>query len=166
MIKSLHKFSLFGYLIFWLLFVNVAIEVVFMVWLPRLRTHIAEIFTTSTSHKVATHRTLNSLFTKRTYFGIIYNPLNVSLLHQNLRNPLGLLFTFTGVMIITLASETEHLSAHTLYCLQTKLVQFYAIVAVNSSAELIILICCYEQFTEFLLVFLQPICTLISFAAK
>lgn len=55
MVHTLHYLLLTVYNIVRLLFVNMAFEVVLVVRLPRLRTHITETFTTFACHEIAAH---------------------------------------------------------------------------------------------------------------
>ena len=50
-----HDFFLAGHHLIWFFFVDVAFEVVFVVGLPGLRTHVAEIFAAGAGHEVAAH---------------------------------------------------------------------------------------------------------------
>lgn len=70
-IHSFHDFFLPVDDVIWFLFEDMAFEVVFVIWLPRLRTHIAETFAASAGHEVATHRPLNCLLAPGTYLGIL-----------------------------------------------------------------------------------------------
>lgn len=150
MADPLHGLFLTTGLIILFLLVDVAIEVVLMVRLPRLRTHVAKAFPTCTSHIVTAHRSFDCFVTPWTDFSVLGYPLCISLLSQNFLDPTCLFLAVARVMIITLASKTKDLSTCTGDCVQRS-VYFDAITAVNSRTKTIVLIICNESFAKFLL---------------
>jgi hypothetical protein len=106
----LHGLLLTTSLIIRFLLVDVAIEVVLMIRLPRLRTHIAETFPASTGHVVAAHRSLDCFVTPWTNFCVLRYPLCIGLLSEDFLDPTCLLLTVARIMVITLAPETEDLT--------------------------------------------------------
>ena len=114
MAHTLHDIFLPVHDLIRLFFENMALEMVFMVRLPRLRTHIAKAFTTSTCHEVTPHRSLNRFFAPRTNLGIGSYPLCICFLWKNLLYPFLFLIAFTGIMIITLTFKAKNFSASTL----------------------------------------------------
>lgn len=68
-------------------------------------------------------------------------------------------------MIITLATETKNFTASTANCIEFH-VHFNAITAINTCAELIVLICCYELLAYLLFVFFKPYLSLLAIHRK
>lgn len=143
-IHALHDFFLSVDDVIWFLFEDMALEVVLVIWLPRLRAHVAEALAASAGHEVAAHRSLNCLLAPGTYLGILGDPLRICFFLHNLLDPLGLFLAFARVVIIALTPETEYLSAVADYCIELR-VDFDAISAVNSRAELIVAVGGDEQ---------------------
>lgn len=143
-IHSFHDLFLSVDNVIWFLFEDMAFEVVFVIRLPRLRTHIAKTFTASAGHKVATHRSLNCLLAPGTYLGILGDPLRICFFLHNLLDPLGFFLAFARVVIIALTPETEYLSAVADYCIELR-VDFDAVTAVDSRAKLIVAVGGDEQ---------------------
>lgn len=143
-IHALHDFFLSIDYVIWFLFEDMALEVVLVIWFPRLRAHVAEALAASAGHEVATHRSLNCLLAPGTYLGILGDPLRICFFLHNLLDPLGLFLAFTRVVIVALAPEAEYLSAVADYCIEL-CVDFDAISAVNSRAELIVAVGGDEQ---------------------
>lgn len=162
MTDPLHGLFLTTGLIVRFLLIDMAIEVVLMVRLPRLRTHITETFAACTGHVVAAHRSFNCLVTPRTDFSVLRYPLCISLLTKNFLNPTVLFLTVARVMIITLASETKDLATCTSHCVQGG-IDLNAISAVHSSTEPIVFIISNEGLAKFLLKLHHPRPPLFSF---
>lgn len=80
--------------------IDVAFEMVLMVWLPRFRTHVAEIFTTSACHEVTAHRPFHCLLAPRTDLGVLGNPFSICLLAHHLLNPLHLLIALARIVVV------------------------------------------------------------------
>ena len=134
---------------------------VLVVWLPRLWTHIAKGFTTSACHKVATHRSFNSLLAPRADLCILRYPFCVSLLFQHIFHPLSLLLTLCWIMIIAETFETKYFAASACYCFKWR-IDFNAFIAVGSCAKLIVLISCNKHFADLLLIFSAPVFSLLT----
>lgn len=103
MVHALHDLSFSVHLVVLPFLEDVALEVVLVVWLPGLRTHVAEMLTTSTGHEVAAHRSFHCLLAPGAYLGVLGDPLGVGFFFEHLLHPLFLFFTFAGVVVITLA---------------------------------------------------------------
>jgi len=97
---ALHYFLLSIYGLIWPFLIDVAFEMVFVIWLPRFRTHIAEIFTTSAGHEVTTHRPLHCLLAPRTNLSVLGNPFSIRLLAHHLLNPLHLLIALARIVVV------------------------------------------------------------------
>ncbi len=138
-----------------------ALEVVLVVRLPRLRAHVAEILSTGTGHKIAAHRSLDCLLTPGANLGVLGNPLGISFFLQDLLHPHLLFLASAGVVIIALAAEAEDLAARAGHCVQLH-VNLDAVGTVHSRAELVVPIGSDEQLADLLLVLLQPNRTLLS----
>lgn len=143
-IHAFHHFFLSIDNVVWLLFEDMALEVVLVVWLPRLRTHVAEAFAAGAGHEVAAHRSLNCLLAPGTDLGVLGDPLRIGLFLHNLLDPLALFLALAGVVIVALAPEAEDLSAVADYCIELR-VDFDAVAAVDSRAELIVAVGSDEQ---------------------
>lgn len=122
---------------------DVTLEVVFMVGLPRVRTHIAEVLATPACHEIAAHRSLYCLLTPRTYLRILRNPLGISFFLHHLLDPSCFLLAFARIVIIALASEAKDLTTGTFNCIELH-VHLNAVATISPSAELIITVNCYE----------------------
>lgn len=160
-IHLLHYFFLSANYIIRFLFIDMTLKMIFVIRLPRFRTHIAKWLTARTSHKVTPHGSFHCLFTPRTYLRVLCDPFSISFFLHYLLHPLDFLLAFTWVMIITLAAETKYFAACTAYCIKFH-VYLYTISTINACAELIVLISCYELLTNFLLVFIEPNLTFLS----
>ena len=112
-IHLFHHFFLSIYCFIRFFLVNMALEVIFMVRFPRSRTHITEVFSTSTSHKITAHSPLNSFFAPWTDLSIGRYPFSISFFSHNLLDPWSFLLTFARVVVIRHASKTKYLSAIT-----------------------------------------------------
>lgn len=145
-IHAFHDFFLAVDDIIWLLFEDMALEMVFVVWFPRLRAHVAEALAAGAGHEVAAHRSLNCFFAPGTYLGILGDPLGIGFLLHDLLDPLCLFLAFARVVVIALAPEAENLSAVADYCIEL-CVDFDAVATIDSRAELIVAIGGDEQLT-------------------
>jgi hypothetical protein len=112
MIHAFHNLFLSIYLIIGPFFENVALKVILMIGLPRLRTHIAKALSTGACHKIASHTSFDSLFAPWTYFSVIRDPLCIRFFFQYLFHPFGFFLAFARVVVIALASETKDFSAY------------------------------------------------------
>lgn len=121
-------------------FVNMAFEVILMIWFPRLRTHITEVLPTGAGHKVTPHRPFHSFPTPRTDLSISRNPFSISFLRYYLLTPPSFLIAFARVMVVTLTPETKDLSTTAFDSINIELVNFNAISTINSRTELIVTI--------------------------
>ena len=111
MVHFLHDFFLSVDDLIRLLFIYMAFEVVFMVWLPSPGTHIAKTLPAGTGHIVASHRPFYCLIAPRTHLSISAYPLSVCLFLDNLFDPFRFLLAVAGVMVIALTFKTENLAA-------------------------------------------------------
>ena len=102
MVHALKNLFLFVDLLIGFFLVDVALEMIFVVRLPRLRTHVTEVLTTSASYEVTPMGSFYCLFAKRTYFSILRYPLHISLFLNHPRHPPFFLFTETGMVVIAL----------------------------------------------------------------
>ena len=109
MINLLHDLFLTVDHLVWFFLVNMALEMIFVVWLPRSRTHITKILATSASHEVATHRSLHSFLAPWTYLSICTDPLRICLLCQHLFEPFRFLLTFARIVIVRHTPKAEYL---------------------------------------------------------
>lgn len=161
MIHAFHDLFLSIYDIIWLLFEDMTLEVILVVGLPRLRAHVAETFAAGAGHEVAAHRSLNCLLAPGTDLRVLGDPLRIGLFFHDLLDPLGLFLALAGVVIIALTPEAEDLAAVADDCIELH-VDFDAVAAVHSCAELVVAIGSDEQLTQLLLEFLCPQFTLFS----
>ena len=100
MTHALHYFFLSSYCLIWPLLIDMALKMVFVVWLPRFGAHVAEIFTTSACHEVTTHRSFHRLLAPRTDLSILRNPFGISLLPHHLLNPLHFFIALARIVIV------------------------------------------------------------------
>lgn len=164
MVQSFHDFLFPINHIVWTLLKDMAFEVVLVVRLPGLRTHIAKTLATSAGHEVTTHWSLYSLITPRTNLSVLGNPFRIRLLWNNLLDPFALLFAGARVVIIALAAEAEDLAASTEHSIYWS-VHLNAVAAINPCTKLVIAVSCDEHFAKSLLKLVQPIFP-FSFAAS
>ncbi len=155
MTHPLHRLLLTIHHLVRLLLVNVALKVVLVIRLPRLRTHVAKRFAASAGHEVATHRSLHRLLTPRTDLSVGSNPLSISFLRNDLLNPFALLVTFARIVVIALTPETKNLSANTLDSINIDLIHLNTVSTVHPRAKLIIPILHDQQLAHPLSVLLQ-----------
>jgi hypothetical protein len=143
--NPLHYFLLPVLRFIWLLPEDMALEMVLVVWLPRLGAHIAKAFAAGAGHVVAARRPLDCLLAPGTNLGVMGDPLDIRLFADHLLEPLGFLVAFAGVVVVALATETEHLSASAHHRVQRS-VHLYAVAAVHPSAKLIVAVGGNEHF--------------------
>ena len=156
MVHALKNLFLFVDLLIGFFLVDVALEMIFVVRLPRLRTHVTEVLTTSASYEVTPMGSFYCLFAKRTYFSILRYPLHISLFLNHPRHPPFFLFTETGMVVIALTQVAKNFATSTLYCLKVHRVNLDTVVTVNTSTELIVFASSDEHLTDLLLIFFQP----------
>lgn len=114
-----------------------ALEVIFVVRLPRLAAHIAETLAAHTGHEITPLGSLNSLIAPRTELGILGNPLGIGFLLEHNLSPFVLLITGAGRVVVTLAVEAERFPADALHGRHGVVLTFYAVVAVGPRAALV-----------------------------
>ena len=131
-----------------------AFEVVFVIRLPRSRTHIAKVFATGTVHVVAAHRPLDCFFAPRTHLCVCGYPFCVGLLGHHLLHPLCFLLAFAGVMVVALAFEAEDFATGATDSPDTDLVDTDAIATVSAGAELVVTVLEDEKLAYFFTIFL------------
>jgi hypothetical protein len=73
-----------------------------------------------------------------TNFRIVGDPFSVCFFFQHLLRPFGLLGAVTGIVIIALATETEHFSTGTLHRFQKSSKKFDTMIAISSCTILIL----------------------------
>lgn len=137
MIHLLHDFAFAVDLIIWFFFIDVAPEVVLVVWLPGLRAHVAEVFAAFADHEVAAHRALHCLPAGGADLCVLRYPLSVRLFLYHLLHPPCLLLAFAGVVVVALAAKAEDLAAVALDCV-LGVVYFDAVAAICARAELVV----------------------------
>jgi hypothetical protein len=164
-IHFLHNLLLSADDIIRLLLVYMTLKVVFVIWFPRFRTHIAKGFATGASHKIASHRSLHSFFAPRADFCILCNPFSIGFFLHYLLHPLHLLLALASIVIVALTAEAKYFAACTADCIELH-VDLYAISAINPCAKLIVLISCYELLANFLLIFFEPNLSFLSIQGK
>lgn len=74
------------------------------------------------------------------------DPLSIGFFLHNLLDPLSFFLALAGIVIIALAPKAEDLAAVADYSIELR-VDFDAVAAVDSRAELIVAIGCDEQLT-------------------
>lgn len=147
------------------LLIYMTFKMVFMIGLPWFRTHIAKMFAASTGHKITSHWSFHGFFTPRTYFRILWYPFCISFFFHYLLHPFYFLLAFARVMIITLTAKTKDFTASAANCIEFH-VHLDTITAINTCAELIVLICCYKLLTYLLLVFFKPYLSFLTIHGK
>ena len=95
-----HDFFLTVDHLIWFFLVDVALEVVLVVGLPRSGAHVAEVLAAGASHEVAAHRPLDRFFAPGTHLSVGADPLRIRLLSHHLFDPIRLLLAFARIVIV------------------------------------------------------------------
>lgn len=125
-----------------------ALEMIFMIWLPWFTAHVAKTFPAQTCHIITPSWPLNNFRAPRTYFSIDSNPFSICFFFHDQVYPFIFLFTANWRMIIFFAFKTKEFSAIAWNAHCIEIIALNTVNTINSRATLIASIDCCKLFAD------------------